>query len=99
MELQKAIEILEHHQQWRLGKIDDMRWEPRELTDALDLVLEQVKNCLIADVGGSLCKLADKYEKDALERYEKGDHALSNLHMAAQARYGFEDGWNAAKKQ
>jgi|DEB0MinimDraft_3_1074331.scaffolds.fasta_scaffold21108_4 hypothetical protein len=58
-----------------------------------------VKNCLIAEVGGSLRELADKYEKDALERYENGDQALSHLHMAEQARYGFEDGWKADKKQ
>ena len=60
---------------------------------------QKVKKCDLADVGGSLRELADKYEKDALERYEKGNHALSHLHMAAQARYGFEDGWKAAKKQ
>jgi len=53
----------------------------------------------IGDVGGSLRELADKYEMDALNRYETSDHALSHIHMAAQARYGFEDGWEAAKKQ
>ena len=58
-----------------------------------------VKKCDLADVGGSLRELADKYEMDALNRYETSDHALSHIHMAAQARYGFEDGWEAAKKQ
>lgn len=60
---------------------------------------QQVKSVDLADVGSSLRELADKYEMDALKRYETGEHALSHLHMAAQARYGFEDGWKAAKKQ
>jgi hypothetical protein len=53
----------------------------------------------IGSVGGSLRELADKYEMDALDRYRTGNHVLSHIHMAAQARYGFEDGWEAAKKQ
>jgi hypothetical protein len=43
MELTKAIEILEYHQEWRLGKREDMIHEPKVLTEALDIVLEQVK--------------------------------------------------------
>ena len=43
MELKTAIEILEYHQEWRLGKRDDMIHEPKKLTEALDIVLEQVK--------------------------------------------------------
>jgi hypothetical protein len=43
MELKTAIEILEYHQEWRLGKRDDMIHEPKKLTEALDVVLEQVK--------------------------------------------------------
>lgn len=71
-----------------------------ELRKAIDdYVEEQVNSGDLADVGGALRELADKYEMDALDRYETGDHALSHLHMAAQARYGFEDGWKAAKKQ
>jgi len=99
MELKTAIEILDYHQEWRLGKRDDMIHEPKKLTEALDLVLSQVKKDLIAGVVESLRELADNYEKDALKRYEDGDHALSHIHMAAQKRYGFEDGWAAAKKQ
>ncbi len=60
---------------------------------------QQVNSVDLADVGGALREIADKYEMDALERYEAGEHALSHLHMAAQARYGFEDGWKAAAKQ
>lgn len=43
MELKTAIEILEYHQEWRLGKREDMIHEPRKLTEALDLVLSEIK--------------------------------------------------------
>lgn len=44
MELQTAMEILEYHQQWRLGKREDMIYEPKKLTEALDVVISKVKN-------------------------------------------------------
>lgn len=43
MELKTAIEILDYHQEWRLGKRDDMIHEPKKLTEALDMVLSEVK--------------------------------------------------------
>ena len=43
MELKTAIEILEYHQEWRLGKREDMIHEPKKLTQALDIVLKEVK--------------------------------------------------------
>jgi hypothetical protein len=43
MELKTAIEILEYHQEWRLGKRQDMIHEPKNLTEALDLLLWEVK--------------------------------------------------------
>jgi hypothetical protein len=42
MELKTAIEILEYHQEWRLGKREDMIHEPKKLTEAIDVVLEAV---------------------------------------------------------
>ena len=48
MELQTAIEILEYHQEWRLGKREDMIHEPKKLTEALDIVLNEVKKFRIA---------------------------------------------------
>lgn len=42
MELKTAIEILEYHQEWRLGKREDMIHEPKKLTEALDVVLGEV---------------------------------------------------------
>lgn len=44
MELQKAIEILEYHQEWRLGKRQEMIHKPKVLTEALDVVLKEVKH-------------------------------------------------------
>ena len=43
MEVKTAIEILEYHQEWRLGKRDDMVHEPKKITQALDIVLSEVK--------------------------------------------------------
>ena len=43
MELKTAIEILEYHQEWRLGNREDMIHEPKKLTEALDIVLNEVK--------------------------------------------------------
>ena len=43
MELKTAIEILDYHQEWRLGKRDDMIHEPKKLTEALDIILCEVK--------------------------------------------------------
>ena len=43
MELKTAIEILEYHQEWRLGKREDMIHEPKKLTEAFDMVLNEVK--------------------------------------------------------
>lgn len=43
METKKAIEILEHHQQWRLGNVQEMKYTPREITEALDVLLEEFK--------------------------------------------------------
>jgi len=55
MELQTAIEILEYHQEWRLGKREDMIHEPKKLTEALDIVLSEVKKFRLGAVSGSVC--------------------------------------------
>lgn len=57
MELQTAIEILEYFQQWRLGKRDDMIYEPKELTKALDVVLSEVKKFRSGAVVGRIEQL------------------------------------------
>ena len=51
MELKTAIEILEYHQEWRSGKREDMIHEPKKLTQALDVVINEVKKfCLGTDI-------------------------------------------------
>jgi hypothetical protein len=54
MELQTAIEILEYHQEWRLGKREDMIHEPKKLTEALDIVLSEVKKFRLGAVSHSM---------------------------------------------
>jgi hypothetical protein len=53
MELQTAIEILEYHQEWRLGKRENMIHEPKKLIEALDIVLSEVKKFRIGAVSSS----------------------------------------------
>jgi hypothetical protein len=55
MEIQTAIEILEYHQEWRLGKRDNMIHEPKKLTEALDIVISEVKKFRIGAVSGRVC--------------------------------------------
>lgn len=43
MELQKAIEVLELHQKWRLGDDEIIQTNARELTESIDTVLKEVK--------------------------------------------------------
>ena len=87
MELQTAIEILEYHQEWRLGKREDMIHEPKKLTEALDIVLSEVKKFRLGAVSGQseqlvnfLLYLNDKelinnhdfdYEKEAKKYLKK----------------------------
>ena len=57
MELQTAIEILEYHQEWRLGKREDMIHEPKKLTEALDIVLSEVKKFRLGAVIRQVCTI------------------------------------------
>ena len=82
MELKTAIEILDYHQEWRLGKREDMIHEPKKLTHALDIVLSEVKKLPIHNVSNrysiediekcvenwGICKV----EKEYIERFLNG---------------------------
>jgi Zn finger protein HypA/HybF involved in hydrogenase expression len=68
MELQTAIEILEYHQEWRLGKREDMIYEPKKLTMALDIVLREVKKLNKADVVGQSEQLKCQCKKAQFTR-------------------------------
>lgn len=71
MELQTAIEILEYHQEWRLGKREDMIHEPKKLTEALDVVLREVKENCLGSVCCPLCG-SENYEEYEELMYENG---------------------------
>ena len=43
MNLKQAIEILDYHQKWRMGKVDEIKFSSRQITEALDVVLMEVK--------------------------------------------------------
>ena len=61
MQLKTAIEILDYHQEWRLGKREDMIHEPKKLTEALDIVLSEVKKLPIHNV-------SNRYSIEDIER-------------------------------
>jgi hypothetical protein len=43
MKLKKAIEILEYHNKWRTGKVEEVKYTPGEITEAIDRVLKKVR--------------------------------------------------------
>lgn len=43
LELKTAIEILEYHQKWRLGEVDEMIYTSRQITESLDIIIKEVK--------------------------------------------------------
>ena len=67
MELQTAIEILEYHQEWRLGKRDDMIHEPKKLTEAFDIVLSEVKKNRLGGVSNLVCDCCVPSPEDPFE--------------------------------
>ena len=78
MELQTAIEILEYHQEWRLGKREDMIYEPKKLTEALDIVLSEVKKFRLGAVSGSLPS-DDRIVAEAIQAARKVDTEVGLL--------------------
>ena len=57
MDLKDAIKVLDYHQRWRQGIEEDMKYKPLQLTEALDIVLEQVKKLNIDDVSNNVVAL------------------------------------------
>ena len=43
MTKQEALKVLENHQQWRLGDDSIEQTDPKELTKALEFVIEYLK--------------------------------------------------------
>lgn len=76
MELKTAIEILDYHQEWRLGKRDDMIHEPKKLTEALDIVLSEVKKLNIHDVIAPL--ICDMCNSVNIEEQDKDNYSCDD---------------------
>ena len=51
MELKQAIKILEAHNRWRRGEDVEPMVEPTEIGDAIDVVVEYVKNNIVLNIG------------------------------------------------
>jgi len=81
MELNTAIEILDYHQDWRLGKREDMIHEPKKLTEALDIVLSEVKKLHIHNVSNCISDagLKELYRKGYNDGFNnKADEVLAS---------------------
>jgi hypothetical protein len=39
----EAIKVLKYHQQWRLGLVDDAKYTPKQITKAIDEVIEYLE--------------------------------------------------------
>ena len=88
MELKTAIEILEYHQEWRLGKREDIIHEPKKLTEALDMVLNEVKKYSLADVSGSWQDIQEiiDFLQWAFRKVDKGDTPAETVRMLLMYR-------------
>lgn len=80
MELKTAIEILEYHQESRLGKREDMIYESKKLTEALDIVLSEVKKLTqIEDLPTLTLKQAIQKAKPNLDKINNVDEFLEGI--------------------
>jgi len=43
MTLKQAREIAQHYQDWRLGKIDEIEYTPKAITESLNILIEHAK--------------------------------------------------------
>lgn len=78
MELKTAIEILEYHQEWRLGKREYMIHQPKKLTEALDIVLSEVKKLNYTTCCNNLEEVMKK-AKPNLDKIKDADQHLDGI--------------------
>jgi hypothetical protein len=78
MELKTAIEILEYHQEWRQGRREDMIHEPKKLTEALDMVLCEVKKNSVSGWASVTDALIDGDGQVLHEGYRVFTHEFTN---------------------
>jgi hypothetical protein len=43
MKIEQAVQILEEHQKWRKGIIDDTSYSSKELSEAIDIIIKYYK--------------------------------------------------------
>lgn len=43
MKIEQAVQILEEHQKWRKGIIDDTSYSNKELSEAIDIIIKYCK--------------------------------------------------------
>lgn len=78
MDLQKAIEILEKHNEWRrdenIPPKTDMQ-NPADIGNAIDYALIELKKMRVADVSGAVCLHESQYRtfnyESNIERCDK----------------------------
>jgi hypothetical protein len=81
MTLTKAMEILKHHQRWRLGEIDEMPYKPLEITEALDVLLSQETNIRSEAIGfkKAISLLEGKLKDMELRNEEENTESLKDF--------------------
>jgi chromosomal replication initiation ATPase DnaA len=71
MEIKQAIEILEHHNQWRRGHTNDMKYSVKELGQAIDEVVTFSKRSIEIRDKKTTCKdpILNKIERQIIQEF------------------------------
>lgn len=70
MKLHLAVTIIKHYQEWRQGKIDEMVYTPRAITEALNVVIKAAEGFRgYSKTSGSAADL-DEYTVRGPENYQ-----------------------------
>lgn len=97
MELEKAIEITEHYQKWRLGNIDNLDYSPKELTEALNVLLEVNNAKVRKDKLNQVLRRESEEIKDlsieeAAEKYAHNNFNMHETNNYQALKQGYEKG-------
>jgi len=76
MTVEKAVEILNIHQKWRIGEIEEMPYSPKIITEALGLLLGEFKKKAKKEL-----EYKAKYEKciSVIKRFDAGIIGMYDL--------------------
>lgn len=77
MKLKEAIKILKYHNRWRRGEVDLAKYRPKEIGQAIDLVIAFQKD--IKNISDELLLKAGEYEDKANNDFDTNgvDHNLN----------------------